>query len=108
MGRSHRPKPARLAEKLHQIRNGLGYTIEQMIKRLGYDKSPLYPSNVSEFESGKREPPLLVLLAYARVAGVHMEVLIDDELDLPEKIMDNKRYRNNAPTSSGKSQKKKL
>jgi hypothetical protein len=33
-----------------------------------------------------REAPLLILLQYARVAGVHMEALIDDELNLPEKL----------------------
>jgi transcriptional regulator with XRE-family HTH domain len=86
MGRSHRPKPARLAEKLLQIRVSFGLTQDQIINRLDYIKSPLYPSNVSEFESGKREPPLEVLLAYARAANVYVEVLIDDSLDLPEKI----------------------
>lgn len=86
MGRSRRPKPARLAEKLQQIRSGLGLTQDQMIKQLGYSESPLYPSNMSEFESGKREPPLLVLLAYARAAGISTDILIDDGLDLPPKL----------------------
>ena len=34
----------------------------------------------------KREPLLPVLLAYARLAGVSTDVLIDDELDLPAKL----------------------
>jgi DNA-binding XRE family transcriptional regulator len=38
---------------------------------------------ISEFESGKGEPSLIILLEYARVAGVHMEDIVDDELDLP-------------------------
>jgi len=86
MGRSNRPKPAHLAEKLKQIRLSLGLTLEQMIKRLDYKQSPLYPANVSEFESGKREPPLLVLLAYARATGLSTDVLIDDEVKLPKNL----------------------
>jgi hypothetical protein len=35
---------------------------------------------------GNNEPPLPVILQYARVAGVHMEALVDDELDLPDKL----------------------
>jgi hypothetical protein len=46
----------------------------------------LYQSNVSGFEVGERDPSLPVLLRYARVAGVCVDVLIDDELDLPEKL----------------------
>ena len=93
MGRSNRPKPARLAEKLLQIRISVGLTQEQLINRLDYTQSPLYPSNISEFESGKREPPLLVLLAYARTAGISTDLLIDDRLDLPKRL----------PTSSRRS-----
>jgi hypothetical protein len=36
---------------------------------------------VSQFEAGRREPVLVVLLAYARLAGVSTDVLIDDKLD---------------------------
>src|SRR5215213_3298621 len=83
MGRSHRPKPARLATKLRRIRLTLGLTQREMIERLGYTASPLHPQNISGFESGEREPPLLVLLAYARCVGVSTDVLIDDKLKLP-------------------------
>lgn len=83
MGRSSRPKPARLASKLLQIRTQLGLTQDQMLERLNYKKSPLYSSQISDFEQGKREPPLLVLLQYGRVAGVPIEVLADDDLDMP-------------------------
>jgi hypothetical protein len=41
---------------------------------------------ISAFELGTREPPLPVLLAYARLAGISTDVLIDDELDLPKKL----------------------
>ncbi len=47
----------------------------------------LAPRNyISNFENGTREPPIPVLLKYARLAGVCMEVLVDDELDLPDQI----------------------
>jgi len=40
-------------------------------------------ASISGYERGEREPPLPVLLAYARLAKVSVERLIDDELDLP-------------------------
>jgi transcriptional regulator with XRE-family HTH domain len=54
-----------------------------MIEKLGIRDEPLYPSSISEYERGKREPPLLVLLKYARLVKVSTDVLIDDKLDLP-------------------------
>jgi transcriptional regulator with XRE-family HTH domain len=83
MGRSRRPRPARLAAKLRQIRTTLNLTQEQMFEQLGETKTALYPGHISLYESGQREPPLPVLLRYARIAGVYVDVLIDDELDLP-------------------------
>lgn len=86
MGRSHRQKPKFLPSKLYAIRAGLNLTQEQMIERLNCPDMSLYPASISQYEQGKREPPLLVLLAYARVAGVTMEMLVDDDLHLPEPI----------------------
>lgn len=43
-------------------------------------------SSISEYESGKREPSSLILLQYARLAGVHLEDLVDDQEDLPAKL----------------------
>lgn len=83
MGRSHRPRPARLGKKLRQIRIALGLTLEQMIERLNYKDSPIYPTNISGMERGEREPPLLLLLAYARLTDISTDILIDDNLDLP-------------------------
>lgn len=84
MGRT-RPKPERLAEKLRQIRLALGLSQPEMLKRLGLEEVMQY-ARISEYETGQREPSLLTLLAYSRVAGVHMEVLADDELDMPAKL----------------------
>jgi transcriptional regulator with XRE-family HTH domain len=88
MGRRHpRPQPDRLALKLGQIRAALGYTLEEMAEALkGARKSPPAKGHVQRFETGQREPSLLVLLEYARVAGVSLEVLVDDDLDLPRKL----------------------
>jgi transcriptional regulator with XRE-family HTH domain len=56
-----------------------------MLKRLGVEDMIVY-NRISDYERGEREPPLPILLRYARLAGVPTEVLIDDELDLPEKL----------------------
>jgi len=93
MGRSHRPRPTRLGEKLRQIRASLGLTLEQLIERLNYKDSPIYPTNISGMERGEREPPLLLLLAYARLVGISTDVLIDDDLDLPKNVSLNKKMR---------------
>jgi transcriptional regulator with XRE-family HTH domain len=80
-----RPKPQRLAEKLLQIRLSLGLSQTEILKRLGLADSMQY-ARISEYERGEREPSLLTLLEYSRIAGISTDVLIDDELDLPKKI----------------------
>ena len=85
MGQAPRPKPTRLAEKLLQIRTKLGLSQNQLIYRLG-PADTLTQKRISAFELDQREPPLQVLLQYAQVAGVWVDVLINDELDLPEKL----------------------
>lgn len=87
---SSRPHTARLAEKLYEIRTRLGLSQAGMVERLKGQRLPsrlrLYAGNISRFEQGLREPPLLVLLAYARAADVTVEILIDAELELPDKM----------------------
>ena len=78
-------RPKRLAEKLLQIRSAFGLSQSEMIRRLGVEDT-LTPPRISAFEMGSREPGLLILLKYARVAGISTDVLIDDELDLPLKL----------------------
>ena len=82
---SARPRPRRLAEKLLQIRFGLGLSQKKMVKFLGVEDQINY-TNISKYELNKNEPPLAILLAYARLARVHLEEIIDDELDLPRKL----------------------
>lgn len=85
MGLTPRSKPARLAEKLLQIRTALSLSQNEMLRRLELAEGS-FRSSISGYELGTREPPLPILLRYARAAGVCVDVLIDDELDLPEKI----------------------
>lgn len=54
-------------------------------RRIGLEEQMDY-RRLSEFERGSTEPHLTVLLQYARAAGVHMEDIVDDELDLPAKL----------------------
>lgn len=86
MGQSPRPRPKRLALKLRQLRNLLQLTQEQMAEAVKHIESSPQPGHISEFELGKREPSLLFLLAVARLASIPMELLIDDNLDLPGKL----------------------
>lgn len=85
MGRYHRQKPIRLAEKLLQIRRALELSQNEMIRRLGLEEE-ITQSRVSGYELGTREPSLPTLLKYARSIGVSTDVLIDDALDLPKNI----------------------
>lgn len=81
MGRSPRPKPQRLGNKLLAIRQALGWSQSQMWRAL--ELAADYTA-VAQYELGTREPPLPVLLKYAQLAGITTDLLIDDTLDLPE------------------------
>jgi len=75
-----RPRPKHLAAKLRRIRKSLGLTQPKLIERLNVDR--ISPPYICQYESGRTEPTLLVLLAYARLIGVSVDVLIDDEREL--------------------------
>jgi transcriptional regulator with XRE-family HTH domain len=91
MGVRPRQRPERLAEKLLAIRAALDLSQAQMVKRLDAEEI-IVPGQISEFETGKREPSLPLLLRYARLAGVWMDVLVDDELSLPAKLPSAKKH----------------
>ena len=78
-----RPRPDRLSEKLRQIRERLGLSQSQMVTRLGLN---MKASRISQYETNDREPSLKTLLEYAYAAGVHLEEIVDDDLDLPDKL----------------------
>jgi transcriptional regulator with XRE-family HTH domain len=73
-----RPRPKRLAEKLLQIRTMLGLSQSKLAKRIGVEAY----TTISKFEHNVNEPSLMTLLAYAKLAGVRVEDLIDDALNL--------------------------
>jgi transcriptional regulator with XRE-family HTH domain len=85
MGRGMRLQPKNLSTKLKQIRDCLGYTQQEMADRLknSVPEASIHPGHISQFESGKREPQLPVLLAYAKLLRVSTDVLIDDALKIP-------------------------
>lgn len=74
-----REKPMRLAAKLKAIRERLGVSQTGMKRLLNY---PGPYTRVSEWELGKRQPAMTIVLAYARAARVQMEQIVDDELEL--------------------------
>ena len=87
MGATRRIQPENLAEKLKNIRLALGLTMEALAERLEVPlKIKLYRGTIYNYENGKREPPLPVLLQYARFANIYVEYLIDDQLELPKKL----------------------
>ena len=74
-----RRKPKKLARKLLTIRQKLGVSQTEMAKLL---KLEISYTAVSAYELGTREPDLLTLLQYARVAGISTDALIDDKLNV--------------------------
>lgn len=89
MGRTSRDKPKKLGAKLLQIRLNFGLSQNQMLKELGLSEK-VFRSAISGYELGTREPSLLTLLQYARLAAISTDFLIDDRLDLPLKLPGNK------------------
>jgi len=84
MGRAHRSRPDRLGEKLLLIRVRLGLSQSELIKKLAVKSEALYPSSISLFERGGREPSLPVLLAYSNLSGWTINELVDDKVNLSE------------------------
>jgi transcriptional regulator with XRE-family HTH domain len=80
MGHS-RPRPKHLAKKLLQIRRSLGVSQGELVRQLGV-QALIEHTTISKYELNKNEPPLAILLAYARLAGIPVEQIIDDELEL--------------------------
>jgi transcriptional regulator with XRE-family HTH domain len=85
-----RLRPRRLGDKLRRIREALGLSQTDMLRRLGFEDDIWY-TQISAYELGRRDPPLVVLLGYARLAGVSTDVLIDDGVELPNSLPVTKR-----------------
>jgi transcriptional regulator with XRE-family HTH domain len=82
MGRSRRNKPKKLSQKLLAIRQRLNMSQTEMARAL---QLQVHYSAVSNYELGTREPDLIIVLRYSRLAGVPMETIVDDLLTLPDK-----------------------
>lgn len=85
MGKGKRERPVQLGRKLSVIRKKLGLSQNGMLRHLGL-QDKLSREEISAYERGVREPTLITLLKYAHAAGVYVDVLIDDEMDLPKDI----------------------
>ena len=99
MGRAKRLRPKYLPSKLLKIRTALGLTQNELIRAMGL-LEVIYQGSVSEYESGIREPPLPVLLKYARLAKVSTDLLIDDALELPAKLRTTGKQNQRARSSA--------
>jgi len=82
-----RKRPELLHRKLFAIREFVNASQVEMASKLeleiaSYSTRPfgIRPGRTSEYENGKREPNLLVLMAYARLARVHLESVVDDDV----------------------------
>ena len=92
MGKSNRPRPARLAEKLLTVRQKIdgGLSQNEMLRKLGLEDE-LERDRISKYERGTLDPPWYVLLRYAKIANVYLEAIVDDRVDLPEKLPSRKK-----------------
>ncbi len=78
-------RPKRLPEKLRQIRESLGLSQNGLIRQMGFE-DVLVQASISGYESGTREPPLPVLLRYSEISGVWVNSIIDDAVDIPDRL----------------------
>lgn len=85
MGSKARARPSRLAHKLRQIRTKLNLSQSELVFQLKLEDVITY-HRISKYENGSSEPSLIILLRYAQAAGVCVDVLIDDRLNLPRKL----------------------
>jgi transcriptional regulator with XRE-family HTH domain len=92
MGTKSRPKPEKLAAKLLKIRTDVGLSQDDFIERLGL-RGVLVSASVSQYERGVREPSYVVLLKYAKFAGISTDYLIDDELELPNQFLGKQKQK---------------
>jgi len=106
MGKTARPKPDRLPAKLRRIRKALGLSQTEMLAPLGI-ADELFRSAISGYELGTREPPLPTLLEYARLAGVCLDILVDDDLNLPQKLPSTPKHEGVKHRAAAKSRGKR-
>ena len=80
MPRYRRESPKKLGAKMREVRLRLDMTQDEVAKSLKTDSG-----SISRYERGLRDPSLLELLAFSRMSGVGMEILVDDKMSLAKK-----------------------
>jgi transcriptional regulator with XRE-family HTH domain len=73
----------KLPRKLHAIRDRLNLSAEALLKELGI-AADFTAEDVFDWEAGKSEPPLVIILLYADLVNISTDVLIDDRRRLPK------------------------
>lgn len=86
MGNKRRPMAQSLPAKLLAVREVFNASQNQIADALSVEVAAfnLNCGRISEYEHNKREPNMLVLLAYARLAGITVELIIDDRVDMAQ------------------------
>jgi len=85
VGTARQLRPKRLGKKLAMIRRQLQLSQNELIGKLGFG-DVLLREEISSFERDVRVPPPLVLLEIAKLAGVYVDDLLDDSVELPDKL----------------------
>ena len=89
MGQYHKPDAMstisnpdllRFGEKLRTLRNQRGLTLTQLAAELGYKGH----GHLSDIECGKKLPSIGLTLKVARLFDVSTDVLLKDELEIPD------------------------
>lgn len=92
MGKNPRRRQRQLPDKLRQIRETLELSQNEILLRMGLAEE-LTRNIISNYEHGHREPPLHVLLQYAHLAGLCLDVLVDDQLEVPKRLPSVPKHR---------------
>ena len=78
-------RPKFLPEKLRKIRQILGAdTYAEMIRLLNVPEEHLQLNAILYYETGRRLPPLNVLLRYSELSGISINDLVDDRVELSD------------------------
>jgi len=77
-----RGEVTRFGEKLRIMRQRHGYTLQALSQMLGYATR----GYVSDIERGEKIPTVDFAVKAARILGVSVDILLVDELELPQAV----------------------
>lgn len=75
--------PNKLPQKLQQIRRHLNVSQSQLLPLINPFETGENRARVSQWERGIRTPTVIEIWNYAKLAKVPMEILVDDDAELP-------------------------